>query len=69
MWTAAGLGLGYLMVALACATRASGLRPADALVALPLIALYVVAYRAKFESVSSSAVPTQPILALDRCPS
>jgi diguanylate cyclase (GGDEF)-like protein len=61
-WSAATLGLGFLVLALACAVRARGLTPVDAAVAVPLIGLYVVAYRTVFESVSSSAVPTQPIL-------
>jgi diguanylate cyclase (GGDEF)-like protein len=61
-WSAAVLGLGFLVLAMACAARAPGLGPGDAAAAVPLIALYVVAYRTVFESVSSSAVPTQPIL-------
>jgi diguanylate cyclase (GGDEF)-like protein len=61
-WTAAVLGLGYLTLALGFAVRAEGLRPADLAIALSLSGLYVVAYRTVFESVSSSAVPTQPIL-------
>jgi diguanylate cyclase (GGDEF)-like protein len=61
-WSALALGLGFLVLAVACAARARGLGPADAAVAVPLIALYVVAYRTVFESVSSSAVPTQPVL-------
>jgi diguanylate cyclase (GGDEF)-like protein len=61
-WSAAVLGLGFLTLALVFAVRARGIAPADAAVAVPLIGLYVVAYRTVFESVSSSAVPTQPIL-------
>jgi diguanylate cyclase (GGDEF)-like protein len=61
-WSAAALGLGFLALALACAVPARGLGLVDAAVALPLVGLYVVAYRTVFESISSSAVPTQPIL-------
>jgi diguanylate cyclase (GGDEF)-like protein len=61
-WTAAGLGLGFLVLALALALPTRGLGPVDVAVALPLIGLYVIAYRTVFESISSSAVPTQPIL-------
>jgi diguanylate cyclase (GGDEF)-like protein len=56
------LGLGFLVLAVACALPARELGPVDAAVALPLIGLYVIAYRTVFESISSSAVPTQPIL-------
>jgi diguanylate cyclase (GGDEF)-like protein len=60
--SAAGLGLGYLLVALTC-TLFAGIPSAQEAVTVVLLgALYVVAYRTEFVAAGGSTVPTEPVL-------
>src|SRR5438128_1020735 len=60
--SAAGLGLGYAGIALACATAAPLPTMRQAVVLVALVALYVLAHRTEFVAAGGSTVPTEPVL-------
>jgi diguanylate cyclase (GGDEF)-like protein len=61
-WSAVVLGLGYLTFAVGSALPVRGLGWDTVALAVPLVLLYVVAYRTEFVATSGSAVPTEPVL-------
>ena len=60
--TALVLGIGYVVVTLVVTSGSTLTQGTDLLTLAILVALYAVAYHTEFESVSASAVPTEPVL-------